>query len=42
MCEQSEGPRENKKELFALQRKLAEVEYQASQKELALKKQLDE
>ena len=42
LCAQSEGSREHKKELFALQRKLADVEYQASQKELTVKKQFNE
>ena len=39
---QSQGSREHKKELFALQRALADVEYEASQRELAIKKRLDD
>ena len=37
-----EGARDQKKELFALQRQLADLEYSTSQKELTLKKRFDD
>ena len=43
MCQpHTNKARQQKKELFALERKLADVEYESSQKELTLKKLQDD